>query len=176
MKEIITKNTIKNKENKKLPIYSISNSRGFIPQEEQFDDRTVASTNLSNYTIIENGMFAYNPSRIDVGSIAYFEDHNKVIISPLYISFSCKSDYIDYLQFYLKSKKFRKNSLSFYEFSVRNTLPWDNFLEIKLPLPEKQSYKLIKILKCLIEICNYKNEEINQLQKMKKYYLNKIFC
>ncbi|MCF6158044.1 MAG: restriction endonuclease subunit S [wastewater metagenome] len=50
-------------------VLGVTNSKGFVRPEDQFD-RQVASDNLSNYKIVSKGEYAYNPSRINVGSIA----------------------------------------------------------------------------------------------------------
>src|SRR5690606_22667331 len=84
--EVLIKNSNKNKNQKYSTVQSVSNKYGFINQEEMFEDRRVASNNTSNYYIIEKGYFAYNPSRINVGSLAYKKDEEISVISPLYIS------------------------------------------------------------------------------------------
>lgn len=97
--EIINKNSRKNKGQEFSLVQSVSNKYGFINQEEYFEDRRIASKDTSNYYIIDKGTFAYNPSRIDVGSLAYKEDEATSIISPLYISFTTKKESVK--DFYL---------------------------------------------------------------------------
>ena len=75
--------------NTSLPVYSVNNQKGFIPQVEQFEDREVASKDKSNYREVSFNQFAYNPSRINVGSIAYLKEDINVIVSPLYVVFEC---------------------------------------------------------------------------------------
>lgn len=68
------------------PAFSISNIKGFVAQEEQFGkDNTYSKTDKSTNYIVEPGMFAYNPARINVGSIAYQNQHEPVLVSSLYI-------------------------------------------------------------------------------------------
>ncbi|PAK80059.1 hypothetical protein B8W85_12220, partial [Lentilactobacillus kefiri] len=60
-------------------------------QTDQFEDYSVASADLSNYYVIREKQFAYNPSRINVGSIAYKDLGDEIsVVSPLYVSFSTK--------------------------------------------------------------------------------------
>ena len=63
-------------------------SFGFIAQNEQFEDRNVASNNTSNYYVIEKGVFAYNPSRLNVGSLALKQNDKVSLVSPLYECFT----------------------------------------------------------------------------------------
>ena len=65
-----------------LQVLSVSNKHGFIAQSEQFEDREVASDDTSNYKVVKKDMFAYNPARINVGSIALYEMDNNGIVSP----------------------------------------------------------------------------------------------
>lgn len=120
--ELLIKNSTKNKELKYSLVQSVSNKHGFINQEEYFDNRIIASKDTSNYYIIENGYFAYNPSRIDVGSLAYKNDNNTSIISPLYISFRAKQEEVvdHFLLNYFFSEQFKKQMI--FQGGVRNTL------------------------------------------------------
>ena len=68
LKELIKEVNEKNKEEKVKRVLSVTNSRGFVSQEEYFEG-TVHSDNISNYKIVRKNQFAYNPSRVNVGSI-----------------------------------------------------------------------------------------------------------
>ena len=88
--DIITQVSIRNKSNNVLNVLSVSNKLGFVEQSEQFEDRTVASEDLTNYKIVRINDFAYNPARINVGSIARLKQHESGIVSPMYICFHTK--------------------------------------------------------------------------------------
>ena len=79
----------KNREGKIYPIYSINNKIGFVPQSEQFEglDSNKRDYDITLYNIINKNTFAYNPSRINVGSIGYSGELDNVIISSLYCNF-----------------------------------------------------------------------------------------
>ena len=62
LKNALIKNSAKNKNIEFTLVQSISNKYGFINQDELFEDRVIASKDLSNYYIIRKGAFAYNPS------------------------------------------------------------------------------------------------------------------
>ena len=68
-------------------VLSVSNRFGFINQSEQFEDRNVASDDVRNYKVVHRGDFAYNPARINVGSIAMLKSFESGIVSPMYICF-----------------------------------------------------------------------------------------
>jgi len=131
--------------NKKLAdakIYSVTNSNGFVLQSEHFE-REIAGVDLTNYKIIKKNEFAYNPARINVGSIAYFEEEIGVI-SSLYVCFSTKENVIDfYLMKFLEldHTKYRIESLG--EGGVRVYLWYDLFAKIKIKLPSLEEQTAI---------------------------------
>lgn len=79
---------------------SVSNRQGFIKQSDQFENRNVASEDTSNYKIVEQNDFVFNPARINVGSIARLTTFEKGIVSPMYVCFRTQEnvapEYIDY--------------------------------------------------------------------------------
>ena len=83
----ITQISQRNKFGKNLPVLSVNNKQGFVEQSEQFEDRIIASDDTSNYKIVNINDFAYNPARINVGSIARLKNKKCGIVSPMYICF-----------------------------------------------------------------------------------------
>ncbi|MCP1224851.1 N-6 DNA methylase [Sebaldella sp. S0638] len=127
-----------------MDIWTVSNTEGFVKQEEVFSER-VASKNISNYKIVGESEFAYNPSRINVGSIALNESNNLGCVSPMYVVFACdnKKLYPAYLKHILKHEKLKKIILEKAYGSVRDTLKFSDLCEIEIPLPSIQEQKMI---------------------------------
>lgn len=165
--DILIKNSIKNKKLKYILVQSVSNKYGFINQDEYFDDRRVASKDTSNYYVITKGCFAYNPSRIDVGSLAYKYDDEISIISPLYVSFKANNKkIIDIFLLNWFSSDIFKNQMIF-EGGVRNTLNYDNLslIKFKFPTPPEQQ----KIADCLSSLDDLINTQYNKIKKLKEH-------
>lgn len=91
----------RNKGNEDIPVYSVTNSQGFCTE---YFGKEVASQDKTTYKIVPQGYFAYNPSRINVGSVDWQRYEKRVIVSPLYNVFSV-SEGIDrqYLYYFLRS-------------------------------------------------------------------------
>ncbi len=102
LKDYIYEFSEKNRTGTDIPVYSVTNTRGFC---KGFFDKEVASSDRSSYKIVPYGFFAYNPSRINVGSIAWQDKEEKAIVSPLYVVFGIDEKKVgqDYLMYYLKS-------------------------------------------------------------------------
>lgn len=104
----------------------------------------VTGVNLKPYKIVQHGDFVYNPSRLDLGSIAYREA-GLCIVSHLYIIFRLNAmgkENIDplYLLLYLRRTEFRRE-VTFRNFGSQR--PEFNFYDMSaltIPLPplEKQ--------------------------------------
>ena len=126
----------RNKDNKLLPVLSVSNKSGFIAQSEQFSDRTIASEDTSNYKIVIVNDFAYNPARINVGSIARLINFDSGIVSPMYICFRCAGEISpEYLELFFQSVVFQLNMEKRLEGSVRQCLSLEGMKSIRLYVP-----------------------------------------
>jgi len=126
-----------------IQVLSVTNDQGFV-----FSDKRT-SENVSNYKIIKNGYFAYNPYRINVGSLAFAGDEYSGIVSPAYVVFSCAKDLNpEYLWKYLKSDVGLFHIRQGGKGSVRSSLSFERLQEIEIPLPplleQKRIVKKIK--------------------------------
>ena len=169
--------TTRNKSNSCENVLSVSNKMGFIKQSEQFEDRTVASENKSNYKVVTEGCFAYNPARINVGSIALLSTYKIGIISPMYVCFKAKSALdSEYLNFYYQSGFFYKELQKKLEGSVRQCLTYENMSEILIPYVgiEKQKAIATALNKFATLIAN-EEKYLKSLQKQKSYFLSAMF-
>lgn len=106
--KITSKYKTRNKDGEQLRSFSVSNIYGFIPQEEQFENGGIAlNADKKNSIIVTPNSFAYNPARINVGSIGYYNGNENVLVSSLYEVFKLHKEYDpNYLWFWLKSNHF----------------------------------------------------------------------
>ena len=133
----ITQNfSLRNKDKIQYPMFSVTNSRGFVPQSEQFEDREMIGEDIKAYKIIHEGDFAYNPARINVGSIAKYDKSEPCMISSLYVCFKALPQINnEWLMQLLKTPK-----MNFYynvngEGGVRVYLFYPNFARIRTSYP-----------------------------------------
>lgn len=174
--EVLIKNSKKNKNQKYSLVESVSNKFGFIKQDEYFENRRVASKDTSNYYVIKKGYFAYNPSRIDVGSLAYKHNEEISIISPLYVSFKANNELIDdyFLLSFFNSVNFTKQMI--FEGGVRNTLNYDNLIQIKIPISTiQEQQKIASCLSSLDEVIEANSKKLELLKDYKKGLLQNLF-
>ena len=176
---LIYKTDKKNKENLNLPVYSINNTEGFIPQAEQFEGRNSNDRgfDISIYKIINEGTFAYNPARINVGSIGYSYKLNNILVSSLYVCFRTKQQLDDtFLLQFLKTYNFNTSVLRYEEGGVRKYLFFDNISKIPISIPSIPEQKRIAhFFTVLDNKINQLKEKKALLAEYKKGMMQKIF-
>lgn len=176
--DYITVNKIKNKENNHFIPYSISNKWGFIPQEKQFGEgNTYSKTNKATNYIVEPNTFAYNPARINVGSIAYQNNQFPVIVSSLYEIFKAKKNLNDeFLMNWFKTEKFTRQIQKLQEGGVRQYFFIDKMQESRITIPFiSEQEEISKTLNQISNLIKLQQRKMEQLKLLKKAMLQKGF-
>lgn len=165
--EEIEEYTLRNKKDEDIPVYSVTNDKGFCTG---YFSKDVSSKDQSTYKIVPYGCFAYNPSRINVGSVDWQHCEDKVIVSPLYVVFKVSNKInLQYLYYYLKSDIARTYIKATAAGSVRDNLKFSMLKEFPFNLRtlEEQS-KIVKVLERVennIELCKKRAEYLDTLVK-----------
>ena len=175
--DFIEQTSKRNKDSAIQNVLSVSNSQGFIQQCEQFENRSVASDDISNYKIVERNCFAFNPARINVGSIARLTSFNRGIVSPMYICFRTKDNlFPEYLDYYFESKQFFTEIQKRLEGSVRQCLSYEGLCNIPLCIPTVEVQQQTgKRLSTLVQEIKLEIDFLELLQKQKKFLLHQMF-
>lgn len=176
--DYITVNKIKNKENNHFIPYSISNKWGFIPQEKQFGEgNTYSKTNKATNYIVEPNTFAYNPARINVGSIAYQNNQFPVIVSSLYEIFKAKKNLNDeFLMNWFKTEKFTRQIQKLQEGGVRQYFFIDKMQESRITIPFiSEQEEISKTLNQISNLIKLQQRKLQQLKLLKKAMLQDLF-
>lgn len=136
-------------------VYSVTNSVGMVPMEEG-----LIGENIDRYKKVSRFDFAYNPMRINVGSIAMWADEEEVLVSPDYVVFRCgpKMD-PQFLNHYRQTHHWRHFVNSSGGGSVRVRIYFDDLASMKLKLPPIQEQRAIAA------VLNIQDEEIDLLKK-----------
>ena len=175
--DFIEQTSKRNKDCAILNVLSVSNSQGFIQQSEQFENRIVASDDTSNYKIVARNDFAFNPARINVGSIARLTTFERGIVSPMYICFRTKDNlFPEYLDYYFESKRFFAEIQKRLEGSVRQCLSFEGLCNIPLCIPTVEVQQQIgKRLSTLAKEIKLEIDFLELLQRQKRFLLHQMF-
>ena len=175
--DFIEQTSKRNKNSAVQNVLSVSNSQGFIQQSAQFENRIVASDDISNYKIVDKNDFAFNPARINVGSIARLIAFERGIVSPMYICFRTKDNlFPEYLDYYFESKQFFTEIQKRLEGSVRQCLSFDGLCNIPFFVPTIEVQQQIgKRLSVIVQEIKLEIDFLELLQRQKKFLLHQMF-
>ena len=164
----------RNKGNEDIPVYSVTNSQGFCTE---YFGKEVASQDKTTYKIVPQGYFAYNPSRINVGSVDWQRYEKRVIVSPLYNVFSV-SEGIDrqYLYYFLRSDLGRQMIKAKASGSVRDNLKLDMLKEMTIPdISVEQQKFCSSVLDKLHKLIQMRQQELQKLDEFIKARFVEMF-
>lgn len=177
-KEITYKAGIKNSENLSLESYSISNELGFIPQKEQFENGgTMSKADKRMYYIVSSNSFAYNPARINVGSLGYYQGIKDVIVSSLYEVFKT-SDIVDdlFLLYWFKTNIFKRMIEQYQEGGVRLYFFFDKLQKCQIKIPSLQEQqKISSYFQKLDSLIQTTSKKLTSLKQIKAASLQSMF-
>ena len=158
-------------------MFSVTNDRGFVPQSEQFEGRDMVGEDIKAYKIIHTNDFAYNPARINVGSIAMYTGEKPCMISSLYVCFkTTKEVNNEWLMQLLKTPKMNYYYNVNGEGGVRVYLFYPNFARIRMSIPKiEEQKKIAKLLNLIDERIATQNKIIDKLQSLIKGISSRIF-
>lgn len=158
-------------------VLSVTNIYGIIEQEDFFK-KIVASEDLSNYKVIRNGDIAYNPSRINVGSVDLLEKYDIGIMSPMYVIVRCKENILNnkFLKQWLISNIFYSLLERNLQGGVRKSLSYNLFKEINILIPSfKEQEKIADFLSSVDELIIQEKIKLDKLLEYKKGLLQQLF-
>ena len=172
--DFITEYSVKNKGNETIPVYSVTNSQGFC---KEYFSKEVASQDKSTYKIVPYGCFAYNPSRINVGSIDWQDKEERVIVSPLDNVFSVSEKLNqDYLLYFIKSKGTMELINAQATGTVRLNLKLSMLKEFQIPIPSlHQQQSIVSELDKINELICLKKEQLGDYEKLAQSIFYEMF-
>lgn len=168
----------KNRDNLPLESYSISNEFGFKPQNEQFENGgTMTQADKRMYYIVSPNSFAYNPARINVGSLGYYEGKEDVIVSSLYEVFKTDDTICDkFLLYWFKTDIFQKMIEQFQEGGVRLYFFYDKMCKCSLMRPSLAEQQAIaSYFTSLDRQISLQSQRLEKLKQIKSACLDKMF-
>lgn len=175
--DVIEQISERNKDKSIDMVLSVSNKQGFINQSEQFEDRIIASEDTSNYKIVHKNDFAYNPARINVGSIARLTTIDMGIVSPMYICFRVKKGAAsEYMEYFFSSSYFFYEMQKRLEGSVRQCLSFEGICNIPIYIPSsEEQHRIGRKISALLDKIDVETYYRCKLVEQKHYLLRQMF-
>lgn len=150
-------------------LYGANELQG-VTSDSIFDESKANITGLlfDNYKIVSISEFAYNPSRINIGSIA-MQTKSNCIISPMYIVFKIINKLLipEYLQIWFSRKEFQRSTLFYAMGSVRDTFDFSLMKEVRIPLPPPEVQQaIVNLYTCAEEAKNIANAAREEMKTL----------
>lgn len=108
---------------------------GQLMLSEEYFTKQVFSESIAKYKVVEKGDFAYNPARVNIGSLGRNNYDFDGCVSPVYVVFSCKDGYAHLFDLYRKTEKFKTEVNLRAIGGVRQSLNYKDFAFIQCIIP-----------------------------------------
>ena len=126
---------IKNRVGEREAVVLSAISRGELVKSGEYFTKQVYSKSIANYLTVEQWDIAYNPSRINIGSIGMLKESFLGAVSPVYVVIRPQPAYRWYLEFTLQLYQVKEWISTLASGSVRQSLPCQDFMSIPCVIP-----------------------------------------
>lgn len=108
----------------------------------------IIGTDLSNYKLITDNQFVFNPMHVGRDEripIALYLENKKAIVSPAYFVFEIIGDELlsKYLMLWFRRPEFDRECWFYTDASVRGGITWEDFCEMRMPVPSIEEQQKI---------------------------------
>ena len=123
-------------------VLSVDNERGLTPSDRLLGE------DFSRYKLVRRGQFAYNPMRLNVGSIGLYEQDPTALVSPDYIVFGCEAERLDpgFLDFFRRSDGWKRQIQMSGQGSIRIRYYYRHIAEFFVPLPALPEQRAVALV------------------------------
>lgn len=157
-------------------VYSVSNTLGLVKAED-FRENVIYSEDTSNYIVIEQGMFAYNPARLNIGSLAWLQTNQSGLVSPMYVVFSIDQTKVlpEFLFLHLKSPYVIGKINSLTESGARFRFDFERWKLIEIPIPPIPIQReIVRLLETFSELQSTLQAELQKRLQQYNYYRDNL--
>ena len=119
---------------------SVTKARGMVPMKDQ-----VKGESVERCKVVKHNWFAYNPMRLNVGSICRWKGSENCLVSPDYVVFSCNEDVLltEYFDHFRSSHSWNDFMLRAGNGSVRVRIYLKDLAPLKIQLPSVEEQRQI---------------------------------
>ena len=159
-----------------MEVMGVTKAEGIIPMEER-----VIAADRARYKIVSKNWFAYNPMRLNIGSIARWHGQRDILVSPDYVVFRCIEDQEigmtpDFLDHFRTSDSWQEFVTESGIGSVRIRIYYKDIAQLKLHIPKiAEQQKVAACLSSLDELIAALARKVDALKTYKKGLMQQLF-
>lgn len=152
-------------------VYSVTKANGMIPMPVD-----TIGNDIARYKLVRPKAFAYNPMRINIGSIARWEGDDDVLVSPDYVVFECGPELDpDYLNHFRRGHVWDSYVKRSGDGSVRVRIYFDHLSRMRIRLPGVQEQRRIaKVLNAATSELTLLEKKLNFLKQQKRGLMQQL--
>ena len=170
----VTTNIRNRVHNNSYRVLSALNSGILQPSDEYFT-KQVFSKDIGNYIVVAENDFAYNPARVNIGSLGINDLGYIGCVSPVYVVFRTEDEYPNFMRFFVKSKRFQEEVKTRASGSVRQAMNYTDFSLIRLAYPPKNAVREFNAaVDPIWETIKHFQQENDKLSELRDYLLPRL--
>jgi type I restriction enzyme S subunit len=159
---------------RKFTVLSAIKTGNLVPSEDYFT-KQVYSKDIGKYIVVEPNDFAYNPARVNIGSLGINNFNFTGCVSPVYVVFRAEPEYHHFLSFFLKSPSLQEEVRVRASGSVRQSLNYGDFALIQVTYPPLDIVKEFNYqYEGIFEITRQIDFENNRLSETRDFLLPRL--
>ena len=157
-------------------VMGVTKAEGIIPMEAR-----LIAADIARYKRVQTDWFAYNPMRLNIGSIARWKGEREILVSPDYVVFKClpvQESGIDptYLDHFRQTKAWESFVTEGGDGSVRVRIYFKDIARIRLALPSPpEQEKIAECLSSVDELIAAQARKVDALKTHKKGLMQQLF-
>jgi type I restriction enzyme S subunit len=157
-------------------VMGVTKADGIVPMEAR-----LIAADIARYKLVQHDWFAYNPMRLNIGSIARWRGQNEILVSPDYVVFKCLTDSESsiapgFLDHFRQTKTWEEFVTEGGDGSVRVRIYYKDIARVALvlpPFPEQQ--KIADCLSSVDELIAAQARKMDALKAHKKGLMQQLF-
>jgi type I restriction enzyme S subunit len=157
-------------------VMGVTKADGIVPMEAR-----LVSADIERYKLVERDWFAYNPMRLNIGSIARWKGDSEIVVSPDYVVFKCIAGnelgmLPDYLDHFRQGKAWEDFVTEGGDGGVRVRIYYKDIARIQLELPSlPEQQRIAECLSSVDELMAAQARKVDALRTHKKGLLQQLF-
>ena len=153
-------------------LYAVTKAEGMIPMRER-----VRGESVERCKVVRKDWFAYNPMRLNIGSIARWRGDEDVLVSPDYVVFKCDESKLDpsILDHLRRTHQWAEFVESSGDGSVRVRIWYSHLAHFKFHLPPlEEQRRIAAVLNACDKEITLLKQQLDALKRQKRGLMQKL--